>query len=48
VCEVFDCDAELEVVERPQAVDEGPEARGEVDGMREAAGELGGGVVARG
>lgn len=33
------------MVERPEAVDEGPEAWGEVDGVREATGEFGGSVL---
>jgi hypothetical protein len=47
MCEVFNCGAEFEMVEGPEAFDEGPEALFEVDIVCEAGCELGGAVVLR-
>lgn len=46
--EVLDGGAELEVVQRPQAFDEGPEALLEMHGAREGRGEFPRGAVVRG
>lgn len=42
---VLDGCAELEMIERPKALDEGPESLLEMHLVREGGGELGGAVV---